>query len=189
MDFFHSPVLLIKVARPKSLTLIFMSTSRKRLPSLVGVHVVAVTNKLDHENRAPGSVKTRGRWGIHELGQCSCSNLQGEKEELDWSHVTCNSEHSREQHAKKVASLIVSFESFDARSSAILLYMLHRVPVINFLFLLKITLDAPHTTVPNPDATIKILISTCLSVDSPASALPSDNLNTDKILMPGQSSD
>ena len=44
-----------------------------------------------------------------------------------------------------------------------------------------------RTSYNSPDATVKILISACLCVDTPASALPSDDLNTDEILTPGKS--
>ena len=44
-----------------------------------------------------------------------------------------------------------------------------------------------RTSYNRPDATVNILISACLCVDTPASALPSDDLNTDEILTPGQS--
>lgn len=41
----------------------------------------------------------------------------------------------------------------------------------------------------SPDATVKMLISAFLYVDAATSALPSNDLNTDELLTPGQSSD
>jgi hypothetical protein len=48
-----------------------------------------------------------------------------------------------------------------------------------------ISLRVNFTSYNRPDATVKILISACRCVDTPTSALPSDDLNTDEMLRQG----